>query len=192
MNMEEPIKVGIYARQSTEKQESLEFQLESIRNYCKNKNYEIVGEYQDIMSGKTDSRPEFNKMLEDIRQGKMKAVIVYKLDRIGRSMQHLLNLFEEFKNDGVDFISITQNFNTITPEGKLMLRMLMILAEYERELIVARTKDKLDYYNEQIDKHGFFVTKDGRKVQKLGRPKGSKDKKVRRVSGYHQRWTNKK
>ena len=67
----------------------------------------------------------------------------------------------------------------------------MLLAEYERELIVTRTQDRLDYLKKQIKKKGFAVTKDGKKITSLGRPKGSKDKKRRRKSGYINRWTKK-
>ncbi|KKM87152.1 hypothetical protein LCGC14_1271930, partial [marine sediment metagenome] len=162
-----------------------------LRDYCKRQNFDIVEEYKDIISGKTDKRTNLDRMLNDMRRGKFEAVVVYKLDRIGRSLQHLLNLFEEFKNSKIDFISMTQNFNTTTAEGRLMLRMMMLLAEYERELIVARTKDRLDYLKKQIKKKGFAVTKEGKKITSLGRPPGSKDKKRRRRSGYINRWIKK-
>ena len=144
-------RVAIYCRVSTEKQD-LQTQLSTLRDYCNRFGYEIVKEYQDVMSGKTDKRPGFDRMLVDMRQGKFKTILVYKLDRIGRSLQHLLNLFEEFWNNKIEFISITQSFNTITPEGKLMLRMLMILSEFEREMIVSRTQDRIDYFKKQIKK----------------------------------------
>lgn len=167
------MKVCIYARVSTEDQ-NLETQLSACRDYCKRLDYEISNEYKDIISGSKDSRPAFNQLIEDLRQNKFEAVIVYKLDRIGRSLQHLLNLFEEFQNRKIEFISITQNINTTTPKGKLFLRMLMILAEYERELIVARTKSGLD----RARKQGKL----------LGRPKGAKDKKRRKLGGYFLRY----
>ncbi len=73
----------------------------------------------------------------------------------------------------------------------MMLRMLMILAEYEGEMIVARTKDTLDRYKHQLDKKDYYITKDGKKKTSLGRPTGKKDGKKRRKSGYYQRWANK-
>jgi len=109
-----------------------------------------------------------------LRQKQFKGILVYKLDRIGRSLQHLINLFDEFKNRNVDFISATQNINTTTPEGKMFLRMLMVLSEYERELIVNRINDGLSRARKQ--------------GKTLGRPVGSKDTKRRRLSGYIQRW----
>lgn len=181
------MKVAIYTRVSTLDQ-NLETQKHSILDYCKREELEIYGIYEDVISGKTASRPQFNRLLYDMRHQRFDAIVVYKLDRIGRSLQHLLQLFQEFENRGIRFISVTQNINTDTPEGKLMLRMLMLLAEYERELIVARTRDTLKGYKVDIEKEGYFVSKQGKHVNKLGRPKGSKDKKIRRKSGYYRRW----
>lgn len=176
--MNEELKIGLYARVSKEEQ-NIETQVMALRDYCQRNNYEIVEEYLDNgISGATDSRPAFNKLLRDMRAGEINCVLVYKLDRIGRSLQHLLNLFEEFKNKKVEFISLTQNINTSTPEGKMFLRMLMVLAEYERELIVSRINAGL----ERAKKQG----------KKLGRPKGSKDTKRRKKSGYLLRWQKEK
>ena len=187
------MKVAIYTRVSTEEQNP-ETQLKQIQGYCILNSHEIYEIYEDIISGETDSRPAFDKLLHDMHHRRFDAVVVYKLDRIGRSLQHLLQLFQEFKNRNIKFISVTQNINTDTPEGKLMLRVLMVLAEYERELIVARTRDTLDRYKGQIKKEGYFVSRNGKKVKKLGRPKGSKDKNShgRLKSGYYQRWANEK
>jgi len=187
------MKVAIYTRVSTEEQNP-ETQLKQIQNYCILHSHEVYDVYEDVISGKTDSRPNFDRMLYDMRHKRFDAIAVYKLDRIGRSLQHLLQLFQEFKNLGIDFVSVTQSITTDTPEGKLMLRVLMLLAEYERELIVARTRDTLDRYKGQIKKEGYFVSRNGKKVKKLGRPKGSKDKNPhgRNKSGYFQRWANEK
>jgi len=172
------LKVGLYARCST-KEQNIETQVIALRDFCNRQEYAIAEEYLDEgFSGSKDSRPAFDRMLSDLRAGKINCVIVYKLDRIGRSLQHLLNLFEEFKNRKVEFISLTQNINTSTPEGKMFLRMLMVLAEYERELIVSRINSGLDRAKKQ-----------GRV---LGRPKGAKDSKRRRISGYLLRWQNEK
>ena len=172
------LKTGLYARVSKNEQ-NIETQLVALRDFCKRENIEIVKEYLDNgISGATDNRPSFNALLGDIRVGKINCVLVYKLDRIGRSLQHLLNLFEEFKNMGVEFISLTQNINTNTPEGKMFLRMLMVLAEYERELIVSRINSGLDRARAE--------------GKTLGRPKGAKDNKRRKRSGYLLRWQNNK
>lgn len=167
------MKAVIYLRKSTRDKQEFGMQVHSIENYCRINNITPLYTYKDEMSGSKDSRPEFDLMLNDLRQGLFDTIIVYKLDRIGRSTSHLLKLFEEFQKKNIKFISVTQNINTDTPEGKLMLRMLMILAEYERELTVSRIND------------GLARARSNNK--KLGRPSGSKDKKRRRKSGYYLR-----
>ena len=140
-------------------------------------NIPINKEYKDIgESGSKVSRPQFDKLIKDMRNKSFDTIIVYKLDRIGRSLSHLVKLFEEFKKKNINFISITQSINTTTPEGRMFLHMLMVLAEYERELTIARINSGLDRARAQ--------------GKKLGRPKGSRDKKRRRRSGYHIRWTS--
>lgn len=172
------MKVGIYARVSTEDQKT-DTQLLPLKDYCARMNYEVSREYVDHgFSGKDNNRPAFEDLLADMRAGKIDCVVCYKLDRVGRSLKHLLNLFEEFKNRGVHFISLSQNINTSTPEGRMFLKMLMVLAEYERELIVSRTKDGL--------------ARALRQGKRLGRPKGQKDRKERCKSGYYQRWIREK
>jgi DNA invertase Pin-like site-specific DNA recombinase len=169
-------RVALYARTSMADQNS-ETQLMALRDYCGRMGYQAAGEYVDNgFSGKDDKRPAFERLLADLRARNVDCVVVYKLDRIGRSLKHLLNLFEEFKNLGVEFISFTQNINTNTPEGKMFWQMLGVFAEYERELIVARTKAGLERARRQ--------------GKSLGRPCGSKDTKRRRKSGYLRRWSS--
>lgn len=168
------MKAVIYYRKSTRDKQEFGMQIHSVENYCKVNNIIPIKTYHDEISGSKDSRPEFDLMLKDMRAGTFDTILTYKLDRIGRSTSHLLKLFEEFQKKNIKFISVTQNINTTTPEGKLMLRMLMILAEYERELTISRINDGLARAKE--------------KGSQLGRPKGSKDKGRRRRSGYYQRW----
>ena len=154
-------KVVLYARTSMSDQNS-ETQLMAMRDYCARMGYQVQDIYCDNgYSGKDDKRPEFERLMADIRANKVDCVLVYKLDRVGRSLKHLLNLFEEFKNRGVEFISLTQNINTNTPEGKMFWQMLGVFAEFERNLIVARTNAGL--------------ARAKRQGKTLGRPKGKKD-----------------
>lgn len=171
------MKAIAYYRKSTKDKQEFGMQIYSVENYCKVNQIDLIKTYQDEMSGSKDSRPEFDLMLSDMRAGLFDTILVYKLDRIGRSTSHLLKLFEEFEKKNIKFISVTQNINTDTPEGKLMLRMLMILAEYERELTVSRINDGL----ERAKSKGV----------KLGRRFGSRDKGRRRTAGYNLRWMRK-
>ncbi len=168
------MKAVIYLRVSTGEQE-IGMQEQSINQYCKINNIISIKTYKDVgVSGTKESRPGFDKMLQDMRDKKFDTIIVYKLDRIGRSLSHLVRLFEEFSKKNISFISVTQNLNTITPEGKMFLQMLMVLSEYERALIVNRVNDGLNRARA--------------KGKTLGRPVGSRDKKQRRKSGYYNRW----
>jgi len=138
------MKVAIYTRVSTVEQ-NVDTQLNLLRTLCKRCNYEVYKEYNDVgQSGKKHSRPQFDLMLNDMRKFKFKGILVYKLDRIGRSLAHLITLFSEFEKKSIDFISATQNIDTTTPEGRMFMRMLMVLAEYERELTVSRVKSGMD------------------------------------------------
>lgn len=173
------MKAGLYYRKSTRDKQELDMQISIVRDYCKREEIEIFKEYSDEgQSGKKESRPAFDNLMRDMRAGLIDYIVVYKMDRIGRSLLHLVKLFEEFEKKKIKFISVTQAFNTTTPEGKLMLRMLMILAEYERELTVARVMD------------GLEVAKS--KGKRLGRPPGARDKKRRVISGYHRYWAENK
>jgi DNA invertase Pin-like site-specific DNA recombinase len=116
-------------------------------------------------------------MLSDIRLGKFDTIICYKLDRLGRSLSNLIQLLQEFKNRGIRLISVQDGIDTKNdnPMSKAFWQLLGVFAELEREMIVSRVNDGLA----RARKNG----------KQLGRPFGSKDKKVRRKSGYHLRWT---
>lgn len=112
---------------------SVESQLE----YCR---YETHGdpyiEYADRgFSGKNTNRPDFERMMNDIRAGKIKRVIVYKLDRISRSILDFANMMETFQEYNVEFVSSTEKFDTSTPIGRAMLNICIVFAQLERETI---------------------------------------------------------
>ena len=132
------MKVAIYVRVST-KDQNIDTQINNCENYCVYQKHKIFKIYKDIAeSGKKHSRPAFDIMLSDMRKNKFKGIVVYKLDRIGRSLSHLITLFEEFKNREIAFTSTTQNIDTGTPEGRMFMHLMMVLAQYERELTVDR------------------------------------------------------
>jgi len=136
------MKAAIYCRVSTEEQDA-DKQEYLCKRYCKINNHQIFKIYKDVYTGTKASRPAFNELLEDMRHYKFRAVVVTKLDRIGRSLQHLLSLFDEFNKKKVEFIAITQNIDTTTSTGKLQLQILGAFAEFERNLISERTKEGL-------------------------------------------------
>jgi DNA invertase Pin-like site-specific DNA recombinase len=143
--MEAGMKVAIYCRVSTEEQDA-STQEKACREFCQRNNHEIYNIYMDTgISGMKESRPQFDEMLKEMRLYHFDCVMVTKLDRIGRSLQHILSLFEEFNRKGVHFVAITQNIDTSSSIGKFQLQMLGAFAEFERNIISERTKEGLKY-----------------------------------------------
>jgi site-specific DNA recombinase len=134
------MKVALYCRVSTEEQDADKQELQ-LKEFCQRQGFEIFKIYKDVMSGKTTSRPEFNLLLQDMRDLKFNAIAVTKLDRLGRSLQHLLSLFDEFNKLGVHFIATTQNIDTTSSSGKLQMQIMGAFSEFERNLISERTKE---------------------------------------------------
>lgn len=97
--------------------------------------------FEEKMTGTRKVRPELEAMFEMLRPGD--TVLVYKLDRIGRSMKHLIEIFEKFQEMGVDFVSLHEKIDTSTPAGKMFFHMNAAYAEFERDMIIERTKSGL-------------------------------------------------
>lgn len=137
--------IAIYARQSVDKKDSISIstQIEMCKKeFNKNESYTI---YKDKgFSGKDTNRPEFERMIKDVKSGIINRVIVYKLDRISRSTLDFAKIIDIFKKHNIDFVSTTEKFDTSTPIGKAMLQIIMIFAELERETIQQRITD--NYY----------------------------------------------
>jgi len=136
------IRFALYARVSTEDQHA-EKQVEALQEYCMRNNHEIYDIYVDVYSGIASSRPQFNRLLEDMRHYRFQGIMVTKLDRIGRSLAHMLSLFDEFKRKSVHFVATTQNIDTTTAMGTFFFQIMGAWAEYERNLISERTKEGL-------------------------------------------------
>lgn len=134
------MKVAIYARVSTQHQkESLENQIKMLKQYCKAQNHSFIV-YSESVSG-IKQRPIFDKLMKDIESQKFDAIVVSKLDRFSRSMIGLVKSVEKMQKYSVDFISITDNIETRTPQGKLFFHILAAFAEFEHALIQERTKN---------------------------------------------------
>jgi len=171
------MKAGLYLRVSTEEQTTLNQEIE-LERYCKNNEIEVYKVYKDEgVSGTKTSRPQLDKMLQDMRKKEFDCIIVWKFDRLGRSTAHLLQVLEELKHKGVRLIATSQNIDTDTPMGKFFFTILSGFAEMEREMIVERIRLGLKRRKAQ--------------GKTLGRPKGSKDKKVRKKGGYYLRYNDK-
>lgn len=129
----------IYARVSTREQ-SLELQLNEIKKYCDFRNIEVVGIYEDKMSGKNTDREGFKRLVHDLKINPhgVDSIVVYKLDRIGRSIRDLISFTDFLQNKEIGLIAISNNIDTTTKEGRLFFYMMSAIAEYERELILER------------------------------------------------------
>ena len=139
-------KTAIYARVSTKDQKT-EQQMDELRAYCSRSGIETIEEYIDEgISAFKKCRPAFNRLMEDIRKKKIDTVIVWKLDRLSRSLKELISTIEYFKDNNVKFISYSQSgMDTSTSTGKLLFNLFGIIAEFEHDLISERTRLKLDY-----------------------------------------------
>ena len=136
------MKTALYARVSTaDKGQDLEMQVRELREYCERRSWTVAAEYVDVgVSGAKDSRPKLNKLMADAKQRRFDAILVWKLDRFGRSLKHLVSALGEFEALGVAFVSLRDSFDLTTPAGRLMFNMVASFAEFERDLIRERVK----------------------------------------------------
>ena len=136
------MKAAIYSRVSTSNHgQDVGLQTRELREYCERRGLEIVGEYVDVgVSGSKDSRPELNRLMADAKQRRFDAVCVWKLDRFGRSLRHLVNALADLESLGVSFVSLKDNLDLSTPSGRLMFQIIGAMAEFERSLIQERVK----------------------------------------------------
>ncbi len=135
---------AIYYRTSKESKNNTRMQKSSCREYCKLRNIKNFKEYQDTaISGLTQNRPAFQQLIQDIQENKIKKLIIYKIDRLGRKAEHLNEFFNMLETKDVELKSATQDFNTKTPEGMFLVKMLMLLSEFESNITSKRTIDGL-------------------------------------------------
>jgi DNA invertase Pin-like site-specific DNA recombinase len=138
---ENPLKAAIYTRVSTADQNS-EMQVRDLREYAARQGWNTTEVYQDVISGAKASRPGLNRLMDDARERKFNCVLVWKLDRFGRSLVDCLNNIEELSRFRVRFIATTQNLDTDekNPASRFLLHVLGAAAEFERSLIRERTR----------------------------------------------------
>jgi DNA invertase Pin-like site-specific DNA recombinase len=131
----------IYCRVSTTTGQSVEMQLRDLRQLAGQRGFEIVGEYCDEgVSGSSDSRPQLDRMLADAQRGKFQTILISRLDRLGRSLQNLVRLFENFRSWNVALISFGEGLDFSTSMGKLFYQLSGAFAEFERDCIRERVK----------------------------------------------------
>ena len=134
--------IAIYARISTlNKGQDVDMQLNELRQFCASKGWNVTHEYVDRgISGSKPSRPQLNRLMEHASAKRFDAVLVWKLDRFGRSVRHLVNAIAELEAAGVSFVSLKDSIDLSTPQGRLMFQIIAAMAEFERALICERVK----------------------------------------------------
>jgi site-specific DNA recombinase len=147
------LRCAMYTRKSTEEGLDMEFnsldaQREACSAYIASQRaegwVELADQYDDGgFSGGTLERPALKRLLADIEAGRVDVVVVYKIDRLSRALMDFARLVEVFDRNGVTFVSVTQSFNTTTSMGRLTLNVLLSFAQFEREVIGERIRDKV-------------------------------------------------
>lgn len=138
--------IAIYTRQSIDKKDSIsiETQVEMCQKEIKTQGMEFKIYKDKGFSGKNTDRPAFQNLMADVKQGNIDTIVVYRLDRISRSVLDFANIIDILQKHNVSFISASEKFDTSTPVGKAMLYIVMVFAQLERETIAERVKD--NYY----------------------------------------------
>jgi DNA invertase Pin-like site-specific DNA recombinase len=161
-------RTALYVRVSKEEQD-VDVQLDDLRAEAPRRKWRIVGVYEDEgVSGSKDRRPGLDRLVADVQAGKLDLVVVVKLDRLGRSLQHLLKLIAIFEDHDVGFVSLNDaGIDTTSPTGRLLLQILGSFAEYELAILKERTRA------------GLRLAR--KKGKTLGRPRVELDLRAARV-----------
>src|SRR5664280_238364 len=135
------MRIALYARVSTLNGQHPEMQLSELREYAARRGWTVTGEYVDEgVSGSKESRPELNRLMADAHSRKFDIVLVWKIDRFGRSLKHLVTALADLDAYGVTFASLRDNLDLSTPTGRLMFQIIGAMAEFERSLIQERVR----------------------------------------------------
>jgi len=178
------MKVAIYVRVSTHKQEA-ENQLQHLRSYCENSQYNITEEYVDVISGKEKSRPAYDKLFNDAHKKKFDIVVFWDLSRFSRAgTLHTLNKLKELENEDIEWESYQEKYLRSMGEFRdVVISIMATLAKIERQQLSQRTKAGL----ERAKKEGKKLGRPGisnyqkRKIMKLYKKYGSINQVAKRV-----------
>jgi DNA invertase Pin-like site-specific DNA recombinase len=147
------MRVGIYARVSTHDQQTLPMQLKQMKEYIKNRQWKLTVEFQEVGSG-SKTRPMREDLMKMARRREIDAILVWKLDRFGRSLADLITALTELRDLDVIFVSLTESLDFSTPSGRAMAGMLSTFAEFERDMIRERVKAGIANARENGRPHG--------------------------------------
>ena len=154
---EAALKVGLYARISTHDQQTLPMQLSAMRTYAKRRGWKVVIEEKEVGSG-AKTRPKREEMLKAARRRELDAIVVWRLDRWGRSLLDLIGTLRELHDVGVGFVSLTEALDMTTPGGRALAGMLAVFAEFERDILRDRVKVGIAQARKEGRPHGRPAT----------------------------------
>ena len=147
------LRVGLYARISTSDQQTLRLQVEAMRTYAAQRGWTVVTEVCDVGSGILQ-RPQREHLLQAARRRQIDAVLVWRLDRWGRSVADLMVTLQELIELGVGFVSLTEALDPTTPTGRAMAGLLAVFAEFEREILRERVRAGIAQARQHGKPHG--------------------------------------
>ena len=165
------MKVAMYLRVSTTKQEAENQELQ-LKEYCKKSGWEVYKVYPDIISGKEESRPQYDEMFLEAHQKKFDVVLFWSFDRFARSgTLFTLQKLKELENLGINWHSYTEPYiSSVGPWKDVVISIFATVAKLEREHISERTKAGLDRIKETLKEGKGYTSKSGNKITQLGRP----------------------
>jgi DNA invertase Pin-like site-specific DNA recombinase len=179
--MSKPMRAALYLRVSTDKQ-TTENQRVELEAAAATRGWAVVETYQDngISGAKgRDKRPGLDRMLKDAVRRKFDVVMVWAVDRLGRSLLDLIDTMQELKGAKVNMFIQKSGIDTTTPGGKAMYQMLGVFGEFERDMIVDRVKAGIERANAERKAGIERAHKDGRKKKAHGRPRSAVEKQIR-------------
>jgi putative DNA-invertase from lambdoid prophage Rac len=147
------MRAAVYARVSTHDQQTLGMQVEAMSAYIKNRDWNVAKSVEDVGSGAKE-RPGRESLLMAARRREFDVIIVWRLDRWGRSVADLMTTLRELTELGVGFVSLTEALDLTTPSGRAMAGMLAIFAEFEREILRERVKAGIAQARKEGRAHG--------------------------------------
>ena len=177
------LRAGLYARVSTNDQQTLPMQLRALREYAARRGWTLISQVKEVGSG-ASQRQMRDKLMEAARRREIDAVLVWRLDRWGRSVADLLATLQELEHLGVGFVSLTEALDLTTPAGRAMAGLLAVFAEFEREILRERVRAGLAHARENGKRLGRPLTAalHADQVRKLRRAGTSKSEIARRLN----------
>ena len=177
------LRAGLYARVSTNDQQTLPMQLRALREYAARRGWSVFSQVKEVGSGGSQ-RQMREKLMEAARRREIDVVLVWRLDRWGRSVADLLATLQELQHLGVGFVSLTEALDLTTPAGRAMAALLAVFAEFEREILRERVRAGLAHARQNGKRLGRPLTASlhADQVRKLRRSGVSKSEIARRLN----------